>query len=162
MCLGCLGPWQGGGGFDRLKISSFPARKFYRNCLKDSSTVFEYKKIQTLRCFGPLILFDVSEGQEQSHLGKSSSWCNLDELRVLRLLLRSLICLYPNFNTNSFGIIGGYNGQIDEIKNYKLTERQLGNRKDHVCGHPTSTLLSIAIPQIATAKQICLKMIDVI
>ena len=106
------------------QISSFPARKFYRNCLKDSSTVFEYKKIQTLRCFGPLILFDVSEGQEQSHLGKSSSWCNLDELRVLRLLLRSLICLYPNFNTNSFGIIGGYNGQIDEIKNYKLTERQ--------------------------------------
>jgi superfamily I DNA and/or RNA helicase len=102
------------------QISSFPARKFYRNCLKDSNLVADFKEFQGLRCFSPLTFFDVCEGQEQPHLGKISSWCNLDELRMTSFILRSLICLYPIIDTNSMGIIGGYNGQIDEIKDYKI------------------------------------------
>ena len=106
------------------QISSFPARKFYRNCLKDSAFVNEIKKFQTLRCFGPLIFFNVCESQEQSHLANLSSWCNLDELRVISFILRSLICLNPGFNIGSIGVIGGYNGQIDEIKDYKIIKNK--------------------------------------
>lgn len=106
------------------QISSFPARKFYRNCLKDSVLVNEIKKFQILRCFGPLIFFNVCEGQEQPHLANLSSWCNLDELRVLSFILRALICLNPGFNTGSIGVIGGYNGQIDEIKGYKILKNK--------------------------------------
>jgi len=110
------------------QISSFPARKFYRNCLKDSQLVAELKNFQNLRCFGPLTFFDVCEGQEQPHLANLSSWCNLDELRILSFILRSLVCLYPMFNLSSMGIIGGYNGQIDEIKSYRF----LKNKEDEI------------------------------
>ena len=110
------------------QISSFPARKFYQNCLKDSQLVANLKNFQTLRCFGPLTFFDACEGQEQPHLANLSSWCNLDELRILSYILRSLICLYPLFNISSIGIIGGYNGQIDEIKGYRF----LKNKEDEI------------------------------
>ena len=33
------------------QISSFPARKFYRNYLKDSRIISEFKNFQMLRCF---------------------------------------------------------------------------------------------------------------
>jgi len=102
------------------QISSFPARKFYQNSLKDPVKICKFKKFQMLRGFGPLVFFNVCEGQEQSHLGKSSSWCNLDELKVLSFILRSLMCLYPISDIGSIGVIGGYNGQIDELKNYKI------------------------------------------
>ena len=106
------------------QISSFPARKFYRNCLKNSRQMTKIKRFHNLRCFGPLVFFDICEGIEQSHLGKGSSWCNLDELRVVSILFRTYICLFPSINPNSIGLIGGYNGQIDELKNYKLIKNR--------------------------------------
>ena len=102
------------------QISSFPARKFYRNFLRDSFSVKKIKNFQKLRCFGPLIFFDICDGNEQSHLAKSSSLCNLDELRALSFVLRSLLCLHPTINLDSIGVIGGYLGQIEETKDYKL------------------------------------------
>ena len=102
------------------QISSFPARKFYRNYLKDARMISEFKNFQMLRCFGPLVFFNVCEGEEQPHYVNSSSWCNLDELKVLSFIFKCLICLYPISNIGSIGIIGGYNGQIDEIKNHKI------------------------------------------
>jgi hypothetical protein len=116
------------------QISSFPARKFYKNGLRDSENVACTKKIHALRCFGPLLYFDVREGIEKNHMEENTSWCNLDEIRVISLLLKSLICLYPNLNIRSVGIISGYNGQIKEIQicdiNRKLDLKQQINTVD--------------------------------
>nr|UXY88380.1 component of a tRNA splicing complex, sen1 [Cryptomonas curvata] len=116
------------------QISSFPARKFYKNGLRDSENVACIKKIHALRCFGPLLYFDVREGIEKNHMDQNTSWCNLDEIRVITLLLKSLICLYPGLNIRSVGIISGYNGQIKEIQicdiNRKLDLKQQINTVD--------------------------------
>lgn len=105
------------------QISSFPARKFYQNGLKDSQESGRTVKFHALRCFGPLIFFDICESLEQNHLNQLSAWCNLDEVRVTSLLLRALLCLYTNFNSYSVGIIAGYNGQIKEFQNYKINRK---------------------------------------
>nr|UXY87385.1 component of a tRNA splicing complex, sen1 [Cryptomonas sp.] len=104
------------------QISSFPARKFYKNGLRDSENVAHVKKY-ALRCFGPLNFFDIREGIEKNHLKQNTSWCNLDEMRIVTLIFRSLICLNSNLNVHSIGIITGYNGQIKELQNYEINKK---------------------------------------
>mmetsp|Transcript_539 Transcript_539/g.1280 ORF Transcript_539/g.1280 Transcript_539/m.1280 type:complete len:402 (-) Transcript_539:75-1280(-) len=106
------------------QISSFPARKFYQNGLKDSQKIGATTNFHTLRCFGPLNFFDICESSEQNHFGNNSAWCNLDEVRLISLLLRALFCLYSSFSSYSIGIITGYNGQIKEIQNFKVNKKQ--------------------------------------
>mmetsp|Transcript_47011 Transcript_47011/g.96135 ORF Transcript_47011/g.96135 Transcript_47011/m.96135 type:complete len:374 (+) Transcript_47011:1040-2161(+) len=106
------------------QISSFPARKFYKNGLKDSQEVGNTVKFHALRCFGPMIFFDTCESLEQNHLNQAFSWCNLDEIRLTSLLLRALVCLYPAFSAYSIGIIAGYNGQIKEFQDYGIGKKQ--------------------------------------
>nr|UXY87880.1 component of a tRNA splicing complex, sen1 [Cryptomonas curvata] len=105
------------------QISSFPARKFYKNGLKDSENVACMKKLHSLRCFGPYIFFDAKEGNEKNHMNEHTSWCNLDETRIITFLIKSLICLYSNVNLKSIGIITGYNGQIKELQAFELNEK---------------------------------------
>ena len=111
------------------QISSFPARKFYRNGLKDSQLLANSKIFHALRCFGPLIFYAMCEGHEQSHSGHSFSWCNLDEARIISLISRTLVCLYPILNKCSVGIITGYNGQIKEIENFGFMKKKLFNEQ---------------------------------
>jgi len=111
------------------QISSFPARKFYRNGLKDSQLLANSKIFHALRCFGPLIFYAMCEGHEQSHSGHSFSWCNLDEARIISLISRALVCLYPILNKCSVGIITGYNGQIKEIENFGFMKKKLFNEQ---------------------------------
>jgi senataxin len=81
------------------QISSFIARKFYRNGLKDSENVASIKNFQVLRGFGPMIFFDVCEGFDQLHLKQKNSWCNLDEIRLISLIIKTLLCLFSNLKT---------------------------------------------------------------
>lgn len=105
------------------QISSFPSRKFYKNELKNSENPFFLHKIHHLRCFGPFIFFDIQESLEKNHISQSLSWCNLDEVRIIKLIWRSLSCLYQFLNFRSIGIITGYNGQIKELGNYEINKK---------------------------------------
>lgn len=97
------------------QISSFISRKFYNNGLKDAPHVGKIQNFHFLRCFGPMIFFDVSEGFDKYHHNSKNSWCNIEEIRVISLILRSLICLFSNLNLRSFGYIASYKGQLLEI-----------------------------------------------
>ena len=105
------------------QISTFISRKFYNNGLKDSINVRSIQNFHTLRCFGPIIFFDAAEGLEQFHRKQKNSWCNIEEIRVISLIIRSLICLFPTLNLRSIGIIASYHGQIAEIEEHGLVKR---------------------------------------
>ncbi|CAC27074.1 sen1 [Guillardia theta] len=98
------------------QISSFPARKFYKNNLKDSWKVSKISNFHQLRCFSPLIFFDIIDGVENYHTDNHFSWCNLDEIRFINLYFRSIICLISNLNELTIGFISGYSGQIEEMR----------------------------------------------
>mmetsp|Transcript_36645 Transcript_36645/g.96586 ORF Transcript_36645/g.96586 Transcript_36645/m.96586 type:complete len:707 (-) Transcript_36645:291-2411(-) len=104
------------------QISSFPARKFYKNGIKDS-VLSDSENLYFLRCFSPFNFFDVSDSLENAHLKNEFSWCNLDEIRVINLFIQLLKYTHQKFNAQSFGIISGYEGQVDEIQNYFCNEK---------------------------------------
>lgn len=105
------------------QISSFISRKFYNNGLKDATNVTKIQNFHFLRCFGPLIFFDNSEGFDRYHHNIKNTLCNLEEIRTISLILRSLICLFSNFNLRSLGIIASYRGQILEIQEHGIIKK---------------------------------------
>ena len=107
------------------QISSFPARKFYRNGLKDSQVLSSSKIFHVLRGFGPLIFFELPESHEQSHNSQYITWCNLDETRIVALISKALLCLFSCLEEFSIGIIAGYNGQINELENYEYYKKKI-------------------------------------
>jgi len=105
------------------QISSFIARKFYKNGLKDSENVSLLKNFQFLRGFGPLIFFDVCEGNDRFHLKQKNSWCNLDEIRLVSFIIRGIICIFSNLSWRSIGIIASYQGQIGEFQDFGIMKQ---------------------------------------
>jgi superfamily I DNA and/or RNA helicase len=105
------------------QISSFISRKFYNNGLKDATNVTKIQSYHFLRCFGPMIFFDNFESFDRYHHNIKNTWCNLEEIRTISLILRSLICLFSSFNLRSLGIIASYRGQILEIREHGLIKK---------------------------------------
>jgi len=105
------------------QISSFVSRKFYKNGLKDSQFVKKIQNFHFLRCFGPLVFFDAPEGLDNFHKKQKNFWCNLEEIRIISFIFRSLICLFKNLNLRSIGIISSYQGQVSEIKENNVLRR---------------------------------------
>mmetsp|Transcript_46969 Transcript_46969/g.117693 ORF Transcript_46969/g.117693 Transcript_46969/m.117693 type:complete len:397 (+) Transcript_46969:670-1860(+) len=105
------------------QISSFVSRKFYKNGLKDSDSAKKIQNFHFMRCFGPLLFFDASEGLDNFHNQRKNSWCNLEEIRIVSFILRSLVCLYTNLNLRSIGIISSYQAQVSEIQENVILKR---------------------------------------
>ena len=105
------------------QISSFISRKFYNSGLKDATNVTKIQSYHFLRCFGPMIFFDNFESFDRNHHNIKNTWCNLEEIRTISLILRSLICLFSGFNLRSLGIIASYRGQILEIQEHGLIKK---------------------------------------